>query len=338
MEKLLKEDLIKIQKKKLIISYFFALILIVDEWIFELDEKIIYEYINKLIDILELMENLQKWKTKRLIDYLLNGTKNFFAFTANNYKFIDYLITEVYKRNVSLDLKGSILYIIALNREYEIISFTENEFLENIEKERTQEETEYLIKTIKSLAALGSESSNKLFLQGIKSENWVIRSESIKGLANFIENIDAIYEKLFDQNWWVRYNSALSILKFGVKGRSVLFSILKAEIKDKNAKDIAAYILVDNIYMEMVTESIKNKSLFLILEEILLIVNEGNNMKILNKIVECSNLEDEYKMKFISKVTSYKFYEHYENSLKNNQKISINIKNMIEEKRGEILD
>ncbi|MGM0508876.1 MAG: HEAT repeat domain-containing protein [Fusobacteriota bacterium] len=332
---LLEEDLEELKKDKLLVSYFFALVVIIDEWIFSLKKNIIFDYIDRLITVTKFMEEYQNWNTKRLMDYFLNQTDNFFIYAIDNFEIIDYFLDQIYEKKLGLEVKGEILYIISLNREYKIVDFLESEFYKYINKEKEEEEREYLIKIIKSLSVLGLESSNDLFLEGIESEDWVIRSESVKGLGNFKKNMDMIYMKLFDESWWVRYNSALAISKFGSRGKSTLFFALKSTVDDQYAKEIAAYVLVDKIYTNMIKRLALEGNLEIIINEIIIIINQGNNMNILDEVMTNPDFSNEQKINLISKVNSNKFYSYYEDVLKNDQNISEEIKDLISKKKRE---
>jgi hypothetical protein len=81
LNELLNLDHHKLISQKIHRGYFFALNAITNEWIYELEKDKISIYIDKIIEIIEIIEKNHVISLKRLIEVLMNDTEQLFNYS-----------------------------------------------------------------------------------------------------------------------------------------------------------------------------------------------------------------------------------------------------------------
>lgn len=140
--------------------------------------------------------------------------------------------------------------------EYEKVIFIRSlEGKDELKKETNSDQLlGYLTQSIEikiaAIIALASTKNNRympiLMKCYQKEEQWEVRSSIAKMMLNFNgkEVIQALEIMVFDDNWWVRYNSAAVLSRKGKEGISVLMNLTTGD--NKSVSDMAYYQLNAN--------------------------------------------------------------------------------------------
>jgi hypothetical protein len=111
------------------------------------------------------------------------------------------------------------------------------------------EDTELIIGCIKAMSEFGSENAIPFLLGQLSSQNWVIRSQTVKALGNtgVSDVIPSLKNKLInDNNFFVKLYSAQAIMQFGESGMNELKSILYTT-QDETVKKILNYVVFERV-------------------------------------------------------------------------------------------
>ncbi|MGD0584893.1 MAG: HEAT repeat domain-containing protein [Oryzomonas sp.] len=130
----------------------------------------------------------------------------------------------------------------------DIIQACGNEGLDDAESliveafERFHDVPEMRIAIIRTINRLRLATGNQMLISCLQDEDWRIRGVAAKNLQATSYKIFSLLEKLLhDDNYLVRYNSALSLADAGVLGIDILK--LEAQGDDRFAREIAGYVL-----------------------------------------------------------------------------------------------
>ena len=107
------------------------------------------------------------------------------------------------------------------------------------------DDIELKIGCIKALGTLGDPDNVFYLIKNLDSENWIIRSQSAKALGKIGSDIaiSVLKNKLLsDENFWVKYYSAIALKQLQEKGLNALYDVLKIKL-DKQLNDIVNYVL-----------------------------------------------------------------------------------------------
>lgn len=108
---------------------------------------------------------------------------------------------------------------------------------------------ELIIGCIKAMGEFGSENSIPFLLAQLSSQNWVIRSQTVKALGNagVPGVIPSLKNKLLnDDNFFVKLYSAQAIMQFGESGINELKSVLYTT-QDETVKKILNYVVFESV-------------------------------------------------------------------------------------------
>ena len=181
----------------------------------------ISEYLPRII---ECMSEFPDWVNERIVPYLLK-VKN------GSYEEIMGLFTKSPAR-----VKRYIVPLLfEVDREQALWDTTEN-------FDSYDYETQIAI--VKSLGMIDSVEKIMGFVEKVMNdERWEIKAQLVKSLGVIRdERVIPLLEKgLDDRNWFVRYNSAVSIASFGERGLELLKSFSEQNLGFKS--DISRYIL-----------------------------------------------------------------------------------------------
>ncbi len=188
---------------------------------------------NKEIEmILEALNQINEKKyyfnEKILIDFIDN-------FEGDIKKLDDKLLLEF--ENYNLMLKKIIIeHFTNMKNDHLDIRDKMIDFISN------SKEKELIIMSTKYFAEIIDKRAGTYILRNMDSEDWTIRAISAKVISNY-ENegiIDKLKERIRDENYFVRYNSAYSFLKMEKKE-----NVLKEAINNEDlfAKDILLYCM-----------------------------------------------------------------------------------------------
>lgn len=110
-----------------------------------------------------------------------------------------------------------------------------------LSESNNEEETASLLR---ALSKLGDERQRDLVLPWLTAEQSFIRVQACRamGTVGCVEDVPALEVCLRDQNWWVRYRSAQSIIKL-VKGDEAALDRIQAEVDDRYAKDVLRHTI-----------------------------------------------------------------------------------------------
>lgn len=297
--------------------YVFALHTILNEWINDESETNIKKFINKIFEIISVVETQEKWNVKRIIEYLLNDSSNLFNYFLRNESMRQYFYMKLAEDNTTLKTKGEIIYLLAFNQEYDIIDLITMEFFKYCDiEDKTNDELEYLINLTKSAGLIEMDESLRVLYRAAVDTNWVIRSQCAKYLSKHSENEikDILYKFLFDSNWWVRINAADGLKNFGEEGYFYLFQALNSN--DKYAREVAAFGLTNSEYTSRCISIINENGFSYLSKEILLIINNANNINLLDELIIAKSISNKDKIKLIEGVKTKKFLEYFNNAMK----------------------
>ena len=261
-----------IKKYDLYRGYFFACNNIVNEWIDDLTENQINNYIDFVFLLIEESKLSKTLNTGKLFEILLTDTSNLFKYVITHDGTRRHMIKSLITKDIPLAYKGQVLYIMILNFEYRINNFIKKEFSKYIVKENlSSDELNYLIFLIKSLGEMGLNDGYNSFKKACENNNWTIKAIAAKYLYKYDEEESYEYLRTFlhDSVWWVRNNAALSLDKMGETGISILFDTIESE--DKFAKEISSYVLASGTYYSDLREQL---------------INGSSNIKNLNKLIK----------------------------------------------------
>lgn len=108
-------------------------------------------------------------------------------------------------------------------------------------------DTDYEVKSsiIKYFGVIKYNDSKEELLKILDGESWEYRALSVRALDNYEgeDIVDKLMETIKDENWYVRFNSATTLLKLNISD-SKLMSILTGE--DKYASEIMEYAISFN--------------------------------------------------------------------------------------------
>ncbi len=101
---------------------------------------------------------------------------------------------------------------------------------------------ELKIAAIKYFSFVISNESYPLILGNADSEEWELRAVTVKVLEKYNkpETIDKLIERISDQNWFVRYNAALSLISLDTDNETIKKIF---ECNDRYAKEITLYAM-----------------------------------------------------------------------------------------------
>lgn len=164
----------------------------------------------------------------------------------NNKVFIDilkefggdkYLLNKELIDNFNIfnnDLKKSIVDHFKNNK----VEFVKEKLLEILKDENSEKEIR--ISAIKYFSIINSKYAQEIIIDILKSGEWEYRAVSAATLSSYKneESINSLLESITDKNWYVRYNSAISLLHINEDIINLVF--LKG---DKYSRDIIFYAM-----------------------------------------------------------------------------------------------
>lgn len=164
----------------------------------------------------------------------------------NNKVFIDilkefggdkYLLNKELIDNFNIfnnDLKKSIVDHFKNNK----VEFVKEKLLEILKDENSEKEIR--ISVIKYFSIINSKYAQEIIIDILKSGEWEYRAVSAATLSSYKneESINSLLESITDKNWYVRYNSAISLLHINEDIINLVF--LKG---DKYSRDIIFYAM-----------------------------------------------------------------------------------------------
>lgn len=132
------------------------------------------------------------------------------------------------------DLKKSILDHFKNNK----VEFVKEKLLEILKDENSEKEIR--ISAIKYFSIINSKYAQEIIIDILKSGEWEYRAVSAATLSSYKneESINSLLESITDKNWYVRYNSAISLLHINEDIINLVF--LKG---DKYSRDIIFYAM-----------------------------------------------------------------------------------------------
>lgn len=132
------------------------------------------------------------------------------------------------------DLKKSIVYHFKNNK----VEFVKEKLLEILKDENSEKEIR--ISAIKYFSIINSKYAQEIIIDILKSGEWEYRAVSAATLSSYKneESINSLLESITDKNWYVRYNSAISLLHINEDIINLVF--LKG---DKYSRDIIFYAM-----------------------------------------------------------------------------------------------
>lgn len=316
LNELLNLDHHKLISQKIHRGYFFALNAITNEWIYELEKDKISIYIDKIIEIIEIIEKNHVISLKRLIEVLMNDTEQLFNYFMNHEDVLNNFISKILKSDISKKSKGEIFYILSVNKIYQIAPILSEELEKSSDFEtNNDEELEYLILLIKSCGELSSEETNKWIVSAALKGKWILKSISAKYLYTnpTLSNLELLFNMLFDKIWWVRYNSARSLDK--LKGLGFPYLIKALESNDKFAKDIVSIFITNGNVYELLIKDLKNFDKNSDFSQLGLIINSSSNKGIVDKLIREPDISEEVKIEIIKLIKNNDFIEYFQNEL-----------------------
>ncbi|WP_195237498.1 HEAT repeat domain-containing protein [Romboutsia sp. 1001285H_161024_C4] len=181
---------------------------------------------------------------------------------VNNKMFID--IINIFCGNKSLLNKNLIKIFGELNYEVQKviiehfknnkIDYVKLDLLNMLKSENTHKEVK--ISIIKYFAVVRYKEAKQIIIDIINSKDWEYRTVCASTLGNYNskESIEILLKTITDKNWYVRYNSAMSLLGFDKD--YIEERIIKQE--DKYSRDILFYAMFvkDKISYEKYLEEI----------------------------------------------------------------------------------
>lgn len=164
----------------------------------------------------------------------------------NNKVFIDilkefggdkYLLNKELIDNFNIfnnDLKKSIVDHFKNNK----VEFVKEKLLEILKDENSEKEIR--ISAIKYFSIINSKYAQEIIIDILKSGEWEYRAVSAATLSSYKneESINSLLESITDKHWYVRYNSAISLLHINKDIINLVF--LKG---DKYSRDIIFYAM-----------------------------------------------------------------------------------------------
>lgn len=318
INKLMQIEENKIFKKGYYKGYFIALSTLVDAWIHDMTDEEINAYIKKVFTVLVYLNAENEVDLKKFFEIFLMGKSNFFNALVRNKKMRKDLCEVIFKSNLSLVHRGMLLNMIALNHQLEVGEICLAEANEYLAKDQlSEEEKEYLNYLIKSLGEIGLAEYYSIIKTASESDNWVTQTIAAKYLHkfDFHETYEILYNMLFHNNWWIRYNSALSLEKLGLSGYQYLLRTFSMD--DKYAKEVAAHALVNGSFYNYILKFLINENTDFALNEISKIINGGNNLTIVDKLLGEKRVSLKVKFKLIESIDNSEFVFYFDEVLKN---------------------
>ncbi|MBN2837198.1 MAG: hypothetical protein JXM74_00405 [Fusobacteriaceae bacterium] len=297
-------------------GYFFTINAIIIEWIDELSDEIIKKYIDKIFEILEFINENNIVNIQKFLEMFLAESTHFVKIFNNNKYLKKHILKLMVTKNISLIHKGEIIFMIASNNEYQISSFIKKEFNKYYKENVAEEELEYIILLVKAAGEIGKKEIYSLLEITSKSNNWILQTIAAKYLSKFENEKTAsiLYEMVFHSNWWVRYNSALSLEKMKNIGSVYLEKILNSE--DKYAREVSAYVIVNGESYKTLRDSLVLNGTIKGLNKILLIINKICNLNLLDKMITDNSIEETLKIELIEELEVNDFVDFYNKVLK----------------------
>ena len=132
------------------------------------------------------------------------------------------------------DLKKSIVDHFKNNK----VEFVKEKLLEILKDENSEKEIR--ISAIKYFSIINSKYAQEIIIDILKRGEWEYRAVSAATLSSYKneESINSLLESITDKNWYVRYNSAISLLHINEDIINLVF--LKG---DKYSRDIIFYAM-----------------------------------------------------------------------------------------------
>ncbi|WP_370832166.1 HEAT repeat domain-containing protein [Clostridium sp.] len=132
------------------------------------------------------------------------------------------------------DLKKSIVDHFKNNK----VEFVKEKLLEILKDENSEKEIR--ISAIKYFSIINSKYAQEIIIDILKRGEWEYRAVSAATLSSYKneESINSLLESITDKNWYVRYNSAISLLHLNQDIINLVF--LKG---DKYSRDIIFYAM-----------------------------------------------------------------------------------------------
>ncbi len=312
-QELLSVNIKTILKENVMFEYFFTICRIFQEQQKHHKEEIIETYSQKIYEIFENVDRYYHYEIEKFCNMIiLEGVSNFHL---EEDTLLKKLFDRVIKSDMSLRLKGDIVYMCALRQINGIKRHLYNKGKELLNKsERNREEDEYLIKIVKAYGELRIKQGEHILREAVTDKIWAVRAAAVKNIKNIEKNREIFIKLLADDNWWVRNNSAETLVNSGKIGEDILVEIL--ESGDKFARETAAYRLSIGEYGIGILRDIFEGKTDMVLEKIEILVNKGNNMNILDIILKERLVTIKDKAKVIEVVKNVKFLEYYESSVK----------------------
>lgn len=118
------------------------------------------------------------------------------------------------------------------------VEFVKESLLEMLKDENSQKEVR--ISIIKYFSKINDKLAQEIIIKLLNEGDWEYRAVSASALSNYKGEkvINVLLESITDKNWYVRYNSAISLLQFNNDIVDLVF--LK---EDKYSKDIIFYAM-----------------------------------------------------------------------------------------------
>lgn len=153
-------------------------------------------------------------------------------FDGNVYELNRWLIKDI--NDYSIDIKRNIIEYFRNNK----VETVKDELIKLLKDENTEKEVK--ISLIKYFSVIIHKYAKDEIINILRGNNWEYRAVCAKALMNYKskESIDALLESITDTNWYVRYNSAVSLLEFGDEVLDLV--LLKG---DRYSKDIIFYAM-----------------------------------------------------------------------------------------------
>lgn len=310
VEKLINEGLYK--------GYFFALNSITNEWINKIETRKILLYIEKIFNFIEIIEKQEKINLIRLMEILMNDTEDFFNYLIKNKDIKEYFMSLISNSNISNKSKGEIIYILAINKVYEIIPIIkkELELFPNLTADNA-EDLEYIILLVKSCGELNTSDTEDVIINAGLKGKWIIKSIAAKYLWNNPTeiNMELLYSMLFDKVWWVRSNAAVSLDKIGDEGFGYLLRALVSD--DKYAKETASNILSTGKMYDRIRLFLIEGETDFVIRDLKIIINNSLSLGIVDRLLNDKYISSFIKCKIIEVIETKAFIKYFDESLKN---------------------
>lgn len=303
----------EILKKRVVFEYYFAIIRIFNQTSRGKNRSLEEIYSEKLYDIFEIVDRKFEYEIDKFCNLIiLEGVSKYHE---EEERVLGYLLKRITDSNLSIKLKGEIIYTCAIRQIKSIKRYIYNIGKELLSKEqRSIAETELLIKIVKAYGELKIKQGDYILIEAAQDKSWNVRATAIKYIKSIDKNRELFRRLISDENWWVRNNSAEVLADMGKAGEEFLLEMLKSG--DKFARETAAYRLSVGEFGVNILRAVVEGNTESVLEIIRLIINSGNNMNILDIILKEELIKTKDKIKVLRVVKNNKFLEYYENSMK----------------------